>query len=205
MVLFALGGVSGLVNASYNLNLVVHNTMFVPGHFHLTVGTAVALTFMAVAYWLVPYLTGKKLWGRKAAVVQAWLWFIGMAIMSRGMSWAGLMGVPRRTALGQAPYVLPEWLTAFNWMALGGAILTVSGVLFFTVLIMTALRGQPAAEGEVDVPLAEPLEDEAVPTYLDRFRPWVIGAAVLVLLAYGPAVVQLVSVANPVSPGFRPY
>src|SRR5690606_791626 len=70
MVLFALGGVSGLVNASYNLNLVVHNTMFVPGHFHLTVGTAVALTFMAVAYWLVPYLTGKKLWGRKAAVVQ---------------------------------------------------------------------------------------------------------------------------------------
>jgi len=125
--------------------------------------------------------------------------------MSRGMSWAGLMGVPRRTALGQAPYVLPEWLTAFNWMALGGAILTVSGVLFFTVLIMTALRGQPAAEGEVDVPLAEPLEDEAVPTYLDRFRPWVIGAAVLVLLAYGPAVVQLVSVANPVSPGFRPY
>jgi len=205
MVLFALGGVSGLVNASYNLNLVVHNTMFVPGHFHLTVGTAVALTFMAVAYWLVPYLTGKKLWGRKAAVVQGWLWFIGMAIMSRGMSWAGLMGVPRRTALGQAPYVLPEWLTAFNWMALGGAILTVSGVLFFTVLIMTALRGQPAAEGEVDVPLAEPLEDEAVPTYLDRFRPWVIGAAVLVLLAYGPAVVQLVSVANPVSPGFRPY
>ena len=40
MVLFALGGISGLVNASFTVNLVVHNTMFVPGHFHLTVGTA---------------------------------------------------------------------------------------------------------------------------------------------------------------------
>lgn len=204
MVLFALGGVSGLVNASYNLNLVVHNTLFVPGHFHLTVGTAVALTFMAVAYWLVPHLTGKKLWGRKAAVLQGWLWFIGMAIMSRGMSWAGLMGAPRRTALGSAPYVLPEWLTAFNWLAFGGAVLTISGVLFFVVLIMTAWRGQPA-EREVDVPLAEPLHDEAVPAYLDRFRPWVIGATVLVIMAYGPAIVQLVSVANPASTGFTPY
>ena len=71
MVLFALGGISGLVNASFTINLVVHNTMFVPGHFHLTVGTATAMTFMAVAYWLVPYLTGKKLWGRRVAVVQS--------------------------------------------------------------------------------------------------------------------------------------
>jgi len=204
MVLFALGGISGLVNASYTLNLVVHNTMFVPGHFHLTVGTAVALTFMAISYWLVPHLTGRKLWGRRLAVAQGWLWFIGMAIMSRGMSWAGLMGVPRRTALGSATYVLPEWITAFNWMAFGGAILTISGVLFFVVLIMTALRGEKSAE-EVAVPLAEPLHDEAVPAYLDRFRPWVLGATLLVVLAYGPAIVQLVSVANPSSPGFTPY
>ena len=38
MVLFALGGISGLMNASFNMNLVIHNTLFVPGHFHLTVG-----------------------------------------------------------------------------------------------------------------------------------------------------------------------
>jgi cytochrome c oxidase subunit 1 len=40
------GGISGLVNASYNINLVVHNTAWVPGHFHLTVGTAVTLSFI---------------------------------------------------------------------------------------------------------------------------------------------------------------
>src|SRR5690606_4458898 len=90
MVLFALGGVSGLMNASFNMNLVIHNTLFVPGHFHLTVGTGSALTFMGVVYWLVPHLTGRRLFSRKMAVLQTWLWFIGMAIMSRGMSWAGM-------------------------------------------------------------------------------------------------------------------
>ena len=45
---FLLGGVSGLINASYSVNLVVHNTAWVPGHFHLTVGTAVALSFMGI-------------------------------------------------------------------------------------------------------------------------------------------------------------
>src|SRR5690606_32621985 len=70
MVLFAMGGVSGLVNASYNVNLVVHNTMFVPGHFHLTVGTAVVLTFMATTYWLIPHLTGRRLFSRRLAVLQ---------------------------------------------------------------------------------------------------------------------------------------
>ena len=72
-------------------------------------------------------------------------------------------------------------------MALGGAILTISGLLFFTVLIMTALAAARTEE-VVEVPLAEPLHGGAIPWYLDRFRPWVIGAAVLLLLAYGPAV-----------------
>ncbi len=206
MVLFALGGVSGLVNAAFTLNLVVHNTMFVPGHFHLTVGTAVALTFMAIAYWLVPYLTGKKLWGRKLAVLQSCLWFVGMSVMSRGMSWAGMAGAPRRTALGSAPYALPEWITAFNWMAVGGAVLTVSGLLFFIILGMTAWRGKREATGGVEVPVAEPLiKDEPIPAYLDRFRPWVLGATVLVLMAYGPALIGLLTAGNPAIRGFSPF
>jgi len=57
MILFAFGGISGLVNASYNVNLAVHNTAWVPGHFHLTVGTAVTLTFMGILYW-----AGSSVW-----------------------------------------------------------------------------------------------------------------------------------------------
>ena len=45
-ILFMFGGIGGLTNASYNVNLVIHNTSWVPGHFHLTVATAVTLTFI---------------------------------------------------------------------------------------------------------------------------------------------------------------
>ncbi|MBX6378315.1 MAG: cbb3-type cytochrome c oxidase subunit I, partial [Clostridia bacterium] len=112
MVLFAFGGVSGLVNASYNLNLLVHNTAWVVGHFHLTVGTAVTLSFIGIAYWLIPHLTGRALWSRRMALWQAWLWFIGMAAFSRGMHWLGLLGAPRRTMLGASVYPDPQWQPA---------------------------------------------------------------------------------------------
>jgi len=49
MILFAFGGVGGLINASFNVNMVVHNTAYIVGHLHLTVGTAVTLTFMGSA------------------------------------------------------------------------------------------------------------------------------------------------------------
>jgi cytochrome c oxidase subunit 1 len=68
MLLFAFGGISGLVNASYNVNLVVHNTSWVSGHFHLTNGSAVTLTFIGITYWLVSYLTGRQLWSTKVAL-----------------------------------------------------------------------------------------------------------------------------------------
>ncbi|HEY2474117.1 MAG TPA: cbb3-type cytochrome c oxidase subunit I [Candidatus Cybelea sp.] len=46
MLLFILGGLGGLVNASYSMNAVVHNTIWIVGHFHVTVGGPVALTFL---------------------------------------------------------------------------------------------------------------------------------------------------------------
>jgi cytochrome c oxidase subunit 1 len=65
MVLFIFGGLGGLVNASYGMDVLVHNTMWIVGHFHITVGGPVALTFMGAAYRLVPALTGRRLWARK--------------------------------------------------------------------------------------------------------------------------------------------
>ena len=76
-ILFFFGGIGGITNASYNINLVIHNTTWVAGHFHLTVASAVTLSFMGISYWLVPYLTGKKLWNPKWGVIQAWNGKIG--------------------------------------------------------------------------------------------------------------------------------
>jgi len=204
MILFALGGVSGLINASYNLNLVVHNTMFVPGHFHLTVGSAVALTFMGVSYWLVPYLSGRRLFSRALGKWQPWLWFFGMLIMSRGMSWMGILGAPRRTQLGAAPYFLPEWELPASLTAIGGVMLTISGILFFINLFGTLLASPKSSEEQV--PLAEPVEENGhMPSWLDRFTPWVTATVVIVLITYGPTLVRLFGELSFGFPGLRPY
>src|SRR5512132_1575290 len=114
MILFTFGGIGGLIHASFSMNLVVHNTAWMPGHFHLTVGTAVTLTFMGITYWLVPVLSGRPLWSRRLALVQVWLWFGGMVIFSYALHSLGFMGAPRRTPLGIVAYAQPEWRTMLS-------------------------------------------------------------------------------------------
>ncbi len=204
-ILFMFGGISGIANASYNVNLVLHNTAWVPGHFHLTVGTAVTMSFMGIMYWLVPYLTGKKLWMPKLAVAQAWLWFIGMAIFSNAMHVLGLLGAPRRTPLGLAPYVPEEWGGHLLRVGIGGAILFVSAYLFVTIIAVTAFRKKTAEVAtEVEVPVAEARQDPALtPSWLDRWRPWLVGTVALILVAYGPQLFEQISNMQLTSPGFR--
>lgn len=205
MVLFALGGVSGLINASYTLNLEVHNTLFIPGHFHLTVGTAVTVTFMAMSYWLIPHLTGRALWSRRVALLHVILWTVGMTFMSRGMSWAGILGAPRRTMLGLAPYREAAWNEPLELVGVGGVILTIAGLLYFLNLAMTLLNRKPA--GDVEVPLAEPLPEAGpLPRYLDRFAPWVVSGALLVAIGYGPTIYRLVTTMQTVgAPLLNPF
>jgi cytochrome c oxidase subunit 1 len=202
MLLFTFGGVGGLINASYNLNLIVHNTAWIPGHLHLTVGTAVTLTFMGISYWLVPYLRGRALWSRPLALGQVWLWFIGMGIFSHSMHRLGMLGAPRRTMLGAAPYVQPEWKALFPLVGIGGTILFASALLYFLNIVLTLVASR--APGPAVPEFAEALSGpEHAPAVLDRWRPWLALAGVLILIAYGPTLVRLAATTPLISPGFR--
>lgn len=190
MLVFVLGGITGLVNASYAMNKVVHNTAFVPGHFHLTVGTAVTLTIMGIAYWLVPYFTGHALFAPRLALAQAWLWAIGVLIFARGQMSGGIEGMPRRSAIGEAPYTaLLDWELANQLTALGGIVMTLSGLAFFIVLAGTIVVRKPAT---VDVPIARAaIEPGAFSALLDRFGVWFGVAAILAAFAYIPVLIAI--------------
>jgi cytochrome c oxidase subunit I len=193
-ILFLFGGISGLTNASYNLNLIVHNTAWVPGHFHLTVATAVTLSFIGISYWLVPYVTGKKLYKPTWALVQVWTWFVGMIVFSNAMHVLGLLGAPRRTPLGAAPYVPEEWNGHLLRTSVGGAILLVSVLIYAWVMIRTATGPKAAPEDVPEVPIAESIRHpQLTPAWLDRFKPWLITALVLVVVAYGPQLYSMIS------------
>lgn len=202
MLLFAFGGVGGFINASYNLNLIVHNTAWVPGHLHLTVGSAVTLTFAGVAYWLVPLLTGRQLWHRGLALAQVYLWFFGMALFSFGMHWAGVLGQPRRTDMATAVYRLAEWSVPDLFTGVGGTILLLSLILLVVNVAMTAFFAVRGAV--VEMPKAEPAGGaEAAPWIFERWSVWLAVTAVLIVIGYGPVLFELVRTTTAGSPPFR--
>jgi cytochrome c oxidase subunit 1 len=202
MVLFAFGGIGGLINASFNVNMVVHNTAYIVGHLHLTIGTAVTLTFMGITYWLVPHLAGRPLWSSRLALSQVWLWFAGMLIFSPTLHELGLRGRPRRTAIGQASYMQPEWQALLPLVGIGGALLFVSAVLYFVNLALTVGASRQSPQPAVEFAEALSGPDEA-PFFLDRWRPWLALTALLIAVAYGPVLVRLVTTSPFTTPGFR--
>src|SRR5690606_37601472 len=120
---------------------VIHNTTWVPGHFHMTVGSAVALTLIGVAYWMIPYLSGRGLWGRRVALASSWIYSIGLLIFARGMISAGLEGMPRRTFLAQSNYDVEAWRLGGILTGVGGTMMFIGIMLFFVVIVMTLLFG----------------------------------------------------------------
>lgn len=206
MLLFALGGFGGAVNASFGLNSVIHNTAWVQGHFHLTVGSAVALTFMGTAYWLVPKLVQRELELSLLAKVQPYLWFVGMNLFSLANHITGLEGMPRRvfdpSYLGAAPAAQWRGLTGIS--AVGGLLLFVSASFFLLVMLGTVLAGK-RTEPPV-VAFAEPLEGQPPARGLwDRYGLWVTVAIVLVVAAYAVPLAQHLHMERFGSAGFKPF
>jgi cytochrome c oxidase subunit 1 len=196
-LMFAAGGFSGMINAGMNINYLVHNTIWIPGHFHLTVGTAFALTAMALAYWLVPQVTGKRLQLRGVAALQPYMWFLGMTLMSNAMHRAGLIGVPRRTAEPQyEAFSYAQTVGGYGEMrvqiAIGGTLLFVALVMFLAVMFATILAGK-GGELRVNSEFPEPLSGaEDAPKVLDNLRLWAVFALLLVALAYGFPIYSMV-------------
>jgi len=207
-LLFLLGGFGGAVNAAYTLNSVVHNTAWVAAHFHLTVGSAAALTFMGACYWLVPKVSGRELELGLLAKVQPYLWFAGMALFSFTGHIAGLMGLPRRvfaTNYGGAEQAqMWEGLTTVS--ALGGLLLHVSAAFFVLVTVATMLAGKRRTSAPIE--WAEPLgrpEGGFRQTIWDRLGLWFIVAVILVLIAYAVPLSDILGMERYGSQGFRPY
>ncbi len=158
MLTFIFGGAGGIVNGSWQLDTLVHNTTWIPGHFHITVGTATAMTFMGVAFWMVPHLTGRKLFSPGLALASVWLWFVGMSIFALGMHWSGLHGVPRRAWVSYLPQSVYERLYGsahlpLALVAVGGVILWLATIAFYVVFVGTLFGRRLATP--VPIPFAQ--------------------------------------------------
>ncbi|MDR4888647.1 b(o/a)3-type cytochrome-c oxidase subunit 1 [Fredinandcohnia sp. QZ13] len=204
MLFFIPAGAGGIINASHQMNQVIHNTIWVTGHFHLTVATTVLLTFFGIAYWLIPHLTGRVLTKamNKLAVVQTIVWTIGMTFMSTAMHFAGLLGAPRRSAFstyGDSAQAA-DWVPYQIAQAIGGSILFIGIILVLVIFVNLAFF---APKGETEFPVGEVAEEaEKTPMILENWKLWVGVLAVLILIAYTIPFVDMIQNAPP---GAKPF
>jgi cytochrome c oxidase subunit 1 len=205
MITFAMGGFGGAINAAYAMNTMVHNTAWIQGHFHMTVGTAVALTFMGFTYYMLPRMTGRAIAWPRVALIQPYLWFVGMMVFSIPNHIAGLLGMPRRIYTGefQGAEAAQAWIPLTNLSAVGGVILFVSAMCYIATILATMLT---SAEGtRASIEYAEPMSAQPAAPVWDRFGLWTVVAVVMIAVAYAPPLYRLHTMTWYGSRGFSPF
>ncbi len=149
-----IGGISGVVMGTEQINLIMHNTLYVPGHFHGTVVAGTTLAFMAITYLLVPLIFRRELRMRKLAQWQPYVFGIGAAGISLFMMGAGTLGVSRRHwdmtfADAALPFDYPA--AAFMMMGLNGlfaVLAALGGIMFIVVVVGSVFFGRKLADDE---------------------------------------------------------
>jgi cytochrome c oxidase subunit I len=159
-----IGGITGVTLGTQQINIIAHNTLRIPGHFHATVVGGTTLAFMGLAYYLVPLIFRRDFIGKGLARIQPWLFAGGITLMSFGMSFAGSMGVARRTWDIEAAGVYgPEAHVMLGMLGIGG-ILAFLGLLSFVLLVVGTILFGRSNEGRA-------MECWGVPKTLVATRP----------------------------------
>ena len=185
------GGGGGLINMSYGMNAMVHNSSWVTAHFHLIFGGTVVIVYFAIAYAMWPTVTGRAFPSMRPLNLQLWSWFVGMMVMTLPWHYLGLQGQWRRiAAFDYSASVDRVWGPWVIVSLVGGIILTLSALLFVYNLLTLHRASAPAAP-VAEFPYAEAVHPPGrLPASLNGFGLWNIFVAVLMLLAYGYPIAQ---------------
>ena len=164
--LFCIGGLTGVMQGALAVNVNVHDTYFIVGHFHYVMfgGTGFAF-FAALLYWF-PKMFG-KMYSKKAIYVSWFPMFIGFNMLYFGMLILGVMGMPRRY------YVhLPQFHPMHVFATVGSWLLVLGLLIYFGTLLYALFKGEKAGDNpwggvtlEWTIPSPPPVENfEEIPT-----------------------------------------
>jgi cytochrome c oxidase subunit I len=188
------GGYGGLINMSYGMNAMVHNTSWVTAHFHLIFGGTVVIMYFAIAYEIWPRLTGRPAHSLKLLRRQLWLWAIGMMVMTLPWHWLGLNGQWRRVAhFDYNDPVIAWWAPWVDVSVLGGFILLASALLLLWNLAGFHRVSRAPAGALPSGPMRYALAVHPpgrIPAALNGFALWNVLVLVLMIAAYAYPVAQ---------------
>ncbi|HMZ85206.1 MAG TPA: cbb3-type cytochrome c oxidase subunit I [Giesbergeria sp.] len=169
-----LGGITGVMMGTEQLNLLIHNTIYVPGHFHATVVIGTTLTFMALTYFLIPVLFQREMIAPGLAKIQPYLFGFSMYFFCLVMMGAGTLGVSRRHwDMAFSGHALAyEWPGAAYLMmglvGISGIVAIAGGAIFVYVTVMSVFFGKKLDAGVVSpkfTPLMPAAPTAAAQTY----------------------------------------
>ena len=136
--LFSIGGLTGVIQGALAVNVHLHDTYFIVGHFHYVMfgGTGFGF-FAAILYWF-PKMFG-RMYSRRTAFVAWWPMVIGFNMLYFSMLVLGLQGMPRRYYNH-----LPMFNTGHDVATVGSWILILGLIIFFANLAVALFRGEKA-------------------------------------------------------------
>ncbi|MDT8340533.1 MAG: cbb3-type cytochrome c oxidase subunit I [Longimicrobiales bacterium] len=155
-----VGGITGVTFGTEQINIIAHNTLRIPGHFHATVVSGTAMAFMGITYYVIPLIFRKRVAFYGMARWQPWIFSIGMLVFSLAMTFAGTFGVPRRhwdiTFTG-APFDLaysPAVDLMIGIMAVGGLVGALGGGMYILITVWSVFFGKPLGDDCSEAALA---------------------------------------------------
>jgi cytochrome c oxidase subunit I len=144
-----LGGITGVTIGTEQINIIAHNTLRVPGHFHATVVGGTTLAFMALTYYVLPLIFRRRVafWGM--ARLQPYVFGIGITAMAMGMIFMGILGAPRRhwdSSFAGAPFAVeipPASEIVQVLFGVGGLLAATGALMFIAIAVVTVFFGKP--------------------------------------------------------------
>jgi len=140
IVLFTLGGLTGVVLSNAGLDIALHDTYYVVGHFHYVLSMGAVFSLFAGFYYWIGKITGLR-YPETLGKIHFWITFVGVNLTFFPMHFLGLAGMPRRIP------DYPDAYAGWNYVASLGSYVTAFGVILFIYIIYRTFADNKAFEG----------------------------------------------------------
>ncbi|HEX3665005.1 MAG TPA: cytochrome c oxidase subunit I [Rhizomicrobium sp.] len=138
VMLFTIGGVTGVVLANAGVDVVLQDTYYVVAHFHYVLSLGAVFAIFAGWYFWFPKITGYT-YNETLGKIHFWLTFIGVNVAFFPMHFLGLAGMPRRVA------DYPDAFAGWNYVSSIGAFIAGFGVIVFLITMAEAFLAKRRA------------------------------------------------------------